>query len=331
MFGALASCMLSAPAHAVATDAMIEGAKLCTRELPYYERSFGIPAHLLSAIASTESGRYHKGLKIALPWPWTINAEGKGYYFDSKEEAIAAANRLRARGVKSMDVGCMQVNLHHHSHAFRDLEEAFEPRTNVAYAASFLRSLFNEQGDWKQAAASYHSRTPSFGSRYVSRVYDRWYYIIDRIRGARVGAEHQTAAAPVQSAPYGAVSAVQPRSESAGEVKTASLAQPRMLPDTAPAAAPAFAPQAAAAPAKRIKNASRASQKAYQPVSMKIIKVRNAEEGGIERQNGVNVSRPPVTLATIAPASAQTEVAVPVPAPAYASQGSASPRFIFKD
>lgn len=171
-------------APAVPPDAMIEGAKLCTRYLPRFERDNGIPVHLLSAIASTESGRWHKGLKIMLPWPWTINAEGKGYYFESKEEALAAARRLRAQGVKSMDVGCMQVNLLHHASAFNSLEEAFEPAHNISYAARFLRNLYDEQGSWRDAAASYHSRTPSFGTRYVSRVYDKWYTILDRVRGA---------------------------------------------------------------------------------------------------------------------------------------------------
>src|SRR5271170_2358834 len=84
---------------AVQTDPMIEGAKLCTRHLPRFEREYAIPTHLLSAIASTESGRYHEGLGMKLPWPWAINANGKGYYFDSKEDAIAAVRKLRAHGV----------------------------------------------------------------------------------------------------------------------------------------------------------------------------------------------------------------------------------------
>src|ERR1700759_3968520 len=116
---------LAAAPKAEASDALVEGAKLCTKQLPRYEREFGIPTHLLSAIASTESGRYHEGLKIKLPWPWTINAEGKGYMFDSKEQAIAAVKKLHARGVQSIDVGCMQVNLYHHPNAFTLLEQAF--------------------------------------------------------------------------------------------------------------------------------------------------------------------------------------------------------------
>ncbi len=169
-----------------ATDQLIEGAKQCTRQLPRYEREYAIPTHLLSAIASTESGRYHKGLNIKVPWPWTINADGAGYYLGSKAEAIAMVRKLQARGIKSIDVGCMQVNLLHHPSAFASLDEAFDPEHNVAYAASFLRSIYQEENSWKKAAAYYHSRTPSQGGAYVGMVYNSWFNIVDKLRMAQV-------------------------------------------------------------------------------------------------------------------------------------------------
>lgn len=175
------------PVHAYAADRMIEGAKLCTKYLPKQEREHGIPVHLLAAIASTESGRWHKGLKMPLPWPWTINAEGRGQFFETKQDAIAEVKRLLASGVKSIDVGCMQVNLRHHPNAFQTLNEAFEPRTNVAYAAKFLKSNFDELGSWKKAAAAYHSRTPQFGNRYIGIVYNSWRRIINEVRAAKAG------------------------------------------------------------------------------------------------------------------------------------------------
>jgi len=179
--------LTTAQAYADASvDPLIEGAKLCTRHLPRYEREFAIPTHLLSAIASTESGRYHEGLKIKLPWPWTINVGGKGYFYDSKDQAIAAVRKLRAQGIQSIDVGCMQVNLFHHAKAFMSLDQAFEPEANIAYAASFLRGLYNEEGTWKKAAADYHSRTPKLGAEYVGLVYDSWFNIIDKLRAARL-------------------------------------------------------------------------------------------------------------------------------------------------
>jgi len=182
-------------AYAVPTDPLIEGAKLCTRHLPHYEREYAIPTHLLSAIASTESGRYHEGLGMKLPWPWAINANGKGYFFETKEDAIAAVQKLRRHGVQSIDVGCMQVNLYQHPEAFSSLSDAFEPQKNIAYAASFLHDLYTEGGTWKKAAANYHSRTPSLGKEYVSLVYDSWYTIIDKLRAARLNVPDSAVAA----------------------------------------------------------------------------------------------------------------------------------------
>ncbi len=184
--------MQSMPAVATPLDKLIEGAKLCTRHLQHYETEYGIPAHLLSAIASTESGRYHKGLKLNLPWPWTINADGKGYFFDSKEDAIEGANKLYARGIKSMDVGCMQINLYHHPDAFTSLSQAFEPEDNIAYAASFLRNLYRDEGTWKKAASDYHSKTPQLGSKYIGLVYNSWFRIVDKLRTARLSTSNSS-------------------------------------------------------------------------------------------------------------------------------------------
>lgn len=205
-------------------DPMIEGAKLCTRHLQRYEREQGIPAHLLSAIATTESGRYSKTLKMSLPWPWTINAEGKAYYLDSKEEAMATAHKLYDRGVRSMDVGCMQVNLHHHPRAFSSLSQAFEPETNIAYAASFLKELYQEEGSWKQAAGDYHSKTRQLGNKYVGLVYNSWYKIVDKLRTAKL------------NVPSSSVSGLQ-------DMKQASMSQPTLA-----SSAPSLAPQALSQP-----------------------------------------------------------------------------------
>lgn len=165
---------------------MVKGALECTRHFPRYERKLGIPTHLLSAIALTESGRFHKGLNIQLPWPWTISSGGKGQYFKSKEEAVAAVKKLQAKGVTNIDIGCMQVNMRHHGDAFSSVEQAFEPQNNIAYAAKFLRNLYDENRTWKDAASDYHSRTPSLGKKYVGRVYNSWYKIIEKLREARV-------------------------------------------------------------------------------------------------------------------------------------------------
>lgn len=177
------------PASAVITDdqSLIEGAKLCTSYLPRHEREYGIPVHLLAAIASTESGRYNRELGMSLPWPWTINVEGKGYFFDTKEQAVAAVRALQGRGFQSIDVGCMQVNLHHHPNAFSSLEQAFDPAYNVAYAAQFLKHNYEDEGSWHKAVADYHSHTPFFGEQYVHLVFNSWGRIINKVADAQSG------------------------------------------------------------------------------------------------------------------------------------------------
>ena len=165
----------------------MEGAKLCTRYLPRHEREYGIPEHLLAAIASTESGRFHRALGLNLPWPWTINVEGAGYFFDTKEEAISAVRSFQDRGIVSIDVGCMQVNLMHHPNAFASLDQAFDPGYNVAYAAQFLKQNFQEEGSWRKATADYHSRTPTYGEQYANLVYGAWERIINKVADARAG------------------------------------------------------------------------------------------------------------------------------------------------
>jgi tetratricopeptide (TPR) repeat protein len=66
-------------------------------------------------------------------------------YFKSYEALqilIKAVEKFQRTGAKSIDVGIMQINLRHHPHAFRNLEEAFDPQLNIAYGAKFLKQLF---------------------------------------------------------------------------------------------------------------------------------------------------------------------------------------------
>lgn len=170
----------SVSAKTISANDLVEGAKLCTAAMPAAEKKYGIPKHMLMAIGSTESGRYSDYLKMVVPWPWTINVEGKGYYFATKQEAMAAVQRHQSKGVKSIDIGCMQVNLKHHPKAFRSLSHAFDPATNVGYAAKFVRRNYDEAGQWTKAIGHYHSQTPSRSSKYLARVYQNWRKVLAR-------------------------------------------------------------------------------------------------------------------------------------------------------
>ena len=116
----------------------------------------GVPHDLMLAIGTVESGLR----------PWVINAEGQGYGFDSAGEAIAAVEALRAAGIESIDVGCMQINLYWHPDAFDTLAAAFSPALNADYAARFLDRLHDDVGSWTLAAMRYHSGDPQRQQRY---------------------------------------------------------------------------------------------------------------------------------------------------------------------
>jgi hypothetical protein len=87
---------------------------------------------------------------------------------------VARVRRLQARGVQSVDVGCMQINLRHHPQAFATLEEGFDPQRNVAYAIRLLHELRRRHGDWPAAIMRYHSGTPQRGEEYARRVNLAW-------------------------------------------------------------------------------------------------------------------------------------------------------------
>jgi hypothetical protein len=146
----------------------------CRSAIAAAERGHAIPPQLMAAIGRVESGRRDPGTGAWGAWPWTINAEGQGYYFDTKAEAIAAVRGLQAQGVRSIDVGCMQVNLMHHPDAFPNLDVAFEPATNADYAARFLVDLRGQTGDWTKATANYHSANPAEGGPYAAKVTSVW-------------------------------------------------------------------------------------------------------------------------------------------------------------
>jgi hypothetical protein len=196
-----ASAASAAPSPA-AIDPMIQTARQCTQHFAALERRHGMPSQLLAAIANTESGRWNKTLGMVLPWPWTINAEGKGFYFNSKAEAIAKVRSLQAQGVRSIDVGCMQVNLRHHPTAFANLDQAFDPAHNVAYGARYLRQHYNEMGNWNAAIAAYHSKTPAFGNKYLARVQKSWDSITGKVRTSRDAVDSSYARRPDKSPSY---------------------------------------------------------------------------------------------------------------------------------
>lgn len=130
-------------------------------------RRHNVPLDVMGAITRTETGRSRAG--ELLPWPWTVNMEGAGHWFETRAAAEAFARQNFSAGARSFDVGCFQINYKWHAAAFTSLEDMFDPMANADYAARFLSELFVEFGDWKSAAGAFHSRTPEFANIYEAR------------------------------------------------------------------------------------------------------------------------------------------------------------------
>ncbi|MCV2863131.1 transglycosylase SLT domain-containing protein [Defluviimonas sp. WL0075] len=160
---------------------------LCDRAAEAAARETGVPVSVLYAVSRAETGRRRQG--TLAPWPWTVNMEGAGRWFDTVAEARTYVEQRREAGARSFDIGCFQINHLWHGKAFASVEEMFEPGSNARYAATFLKSLFAETGSWTEAAGAYHSRTPALAGRYAERF-------------ARI---HDTilAGAPTEAAPAG--------------------------------------------------------------------------------------------------------------------------------
>jgi soluble lytic murein transglycosylase-like protein len=168
----LAPCR--ALADAVPVPSVLPANAACRQAITAAERAHGIPPHLLAAVARVESGRRDDASGSFNPWPWTINVDGQGSFYDSKAQAVAAAASMRQRATKSIDIGCMQISLTYHPDAFPDMGSAFDPASNANYGATFLAQLYEKTGSWPKAVEMYHSATPEIGQEYGRRVYAAW-------------------------------------------------------------------------------------------------------------------------------------------------------------
>ncbi len=163
---------IAASRAAPPTAATIDDSTACNAAIATAERKSAMPKRVMGTIALVESGRV-VGTRI-VPWPWSVNVAGTGYYYETKEAAIDAVRTFTAAGQRSIDVGCMQINLAAHPAAFDSLDTAFEPAANADYAARFLRTLYQQSGRFATAMTAYHSQTPEFANDYARKLLAVW-------------------------------------------------------------------------------------------------------------------------------------------------------------
>ncbi|MBL3285267.1 Lytic transglycosylase domain-containing protein [Rickettsiales endosymbiont of Paramecium tredecaurelia] len=155
--------------HCYAITKEFKDSLKCIRYFRHFESKYNLPPDLLHAIALQESSKNVDG-GVRTVWPWTVNTKGKGYFFQTKLEAMRFVRQELLSGNDVIDVGCMQINLHYHPNAFRTLNQAFDPRANIEYAAKFLQEKHKQLASWSKAIAHYHSANPHLGGRYGASV-----------------------------------------------------------------------------------------------------------------------------------------------------------------
>ena len=114
-------------------------------------RRYNVPLSVLYAVGMTESGR--KGRMS----PWAMNIDGVSHASPTLQQGVEAFRRAKRAGARFIDIGCMQINERFHGRNFARIEDVFDPRKNVDYAARFLRDLRAREGNWTSAAARYNA------------------------------------------------------------------------------------------------------------------------------------------------------------------------------
>ena len=168
---AIAISLLLMPVDLIAAeiDGMSAIDNVCLAEARRAEVQHGIPRGLLQSITRVEAGRKTVTSEY-MPWPWTLNDQGKGLFFDTKQAAVDYLRAAVSSGDHSGDAGCMQVKTKWHMDGFFELADMLDPVQNTDYAASFLFDLHDAHQSWDNAVKHYHSSDPAKHVQYHARV-----------------------------------------------------------------------------------------------------------------------------------------------------------------
>jgi hypothetical protein len=133
----------------------------------------GLDPYILYAVALVESAKVTK--RVAKPWPWALNRQGRPFIPASVAEAKAILGGSLAKGVRSIDVGLMQVNVRWQGHRVRQPEDLLDPATNLRVGADILaESIGSAPGNLVLGIGRYHAgfqdeaRAYRYGRRVLS-------------------------------------------------------------------------------------------------------------------------------------------------------------------
>ncbi len=117
---------------------------------------YGIPSSILYGIAYAESGKKIRP-GVYRPWPWTLNVAGVPRRYPTRKLAYQGLMHFLKKGIKSIDIGLMQVNWRYHHKKLGTPWQALEPFNNTRTGARILRDEYQIVGDWTKAIGRYHS------------------------------------------------------------------------------------------------------------------------------------------------------------------------------
>lgn len=147
---------------------------------------YNVPSTILYGIAYAESGKTIKP-GVYKPWPWTLNVAGVPRRYPTRRSAYKGLMSFLQKGIKSIDIGIMQVNWRYHHKKLGTPWQALDPFNNTRTGARILQNEYKIVGEWKKAIGRYHSpgQKPKQKKRAV-RYSDRVMKHIARISGGKL-------------------------------------------------------------------------------------------------------------------------------------------------
>ena len=215
------------------------------------EERHGLPDGILQSISTVEASRIQPDGSYRA-WPWTLNDNGKGLFFDDPEQVLDYLDTHMTNPDTSIDIGCMQINTKWHGASFETLDEMLDPASNIAYAAGFLTDLYYAHGSWNDAIRHYHSRDQRKNDPYLNRVLAIWTKRHPNAQDAEIQtAVFQLPLEPLSTATDDAFArAMQEADKDLTEKEEGPASQPVVLPVALPVAKPVVKPASAATAAR---------------------------------------------------------------------------------
>ncbi len=130
-----------------------------------------VDTSLILKIITHESKSYFKSQ--AQPWPWTLNINGKGYYFNSYSEAVEHANKALKSNPRRFGVGIGQIEWAFHKSRFKDVSEALNPIKNLQVVRDILYEgkKIGISNAYELAAYYHRPKRDSIAFEYADKVF----------------------------------------------------------------------------------------------------------------------------------------------------------------